>query len=216
MDRERNRGFGLLFGLLILLLFVSVTFIALPLLTSDRMLFDTIASVFPQVATLLFSVIAIFWLLVKYHEQREAVPHLSISHDVSHFSDEDNFVHINVTANLHNSSKVQVKIRKAELVLFQALPVLDDKFEILASTCKAHHIPWQLSGKRLPNWDELSIEPGQTIQLIFAIKIPKSVKSILVHTHFSNPCFDKKSEHNSGWRSISFYDIARLAKPGSN
>ena len=46
-------------------------------------------------------------------------PHLTISHRVSHRYTGDSYVHIDVTATLYNSSKVQVELREGFSLLLQ-------------------------------------------------------------------------------------------------
>ena len=58
-------------------------------------------------------------------------PHLTISHEVSHRYIGDNYVHIAVTATLHNSSKVKMELRKGVFLLQQISPLSDEEIEPL-------------------------------------------------------------------------------------
>ena len=58
-------------------------------------------------------------------------PHLTISHEVSHRYIGDNYVHIAVTATLHNSSKVKMELRKGFFLLQQISPLSDEEIEPL-------------------------------------------------------------------------------------
>ena len=56
---------------------------------------------------------------------RSFEPHLTVSHDLSHRRVGQSYVHIGVTATLHNSSKVKVEIRQGEFLLQQIAPITD-------------------------------------------------------------------------------------------
>ena len=62
---------------------------------------------------------------------RSFAPHLTISHTVSHRPVGTRYVHIAVTANLRNSSKVKLDIREGFFSLQQVAPVDDDEVERL-------------------------------------------------------------------------------------
>ena len=58
---------------------------------------------------------------------RDLEPHLSISQEVSHRLINDNYVHIDVTSTLNNSSKVRVDVREGFFRVQQILPVTDEE-----------------------------------------------------------------------------------------
>ena len=60
-----------------------------------------------------FAYIALVWLVLRHLQHREAVPHLSIDLQVSHWFTSDGTVRIGVVAILRNTSKVRVIIGRA-------------------------------------------------------------------------------------------------------
>ena len=58
-------------------------------------------------------------------------PHLTISHRVSHRYTGDSYVHIDVTATLYNSSKVQVELREGFSLLQLVAPASDEHIEAI-------------------------------------------------------------------------------------
>ena len=58
-------------------------------------------------------------------------PHLTISHRVSHRYTGDSYAHIDVTATLYNSSKVQVELREGFSLLQLVAPASDEHIEAI-------------------------------------------------------------------------------------
>ncbi len=69
-----------------------------------------------------------YWRLQIF---RTFEPHLTISHEVSHRFIGDSYVHIEVTATLHNSSRVKVELREAFFSLQAIAPTTDEDVERL-------------------------------------------------------------------------------------
>ncbi len=68
---------------------------------------------------------------IKLQVFRDFEPHLTISNSISHRLVGTKYVHIAVTATLHNSSKVKVEIRSGFFRLQQLAPVSDEEVERL-------------------------------------------------------------------------------------
>ena len=108
-----------------------------------------------------------YWRLQIF---RTFEPHLSITHEVSHRLIGERFVHIAVTANLHNNSKVQIELRKADFALQMVSPVTDDEIIALYTetfvTRKARDIQWTTLEEIRRAWveGELIIEPNESHQ----------------------------------------------------
>ena len=67
----------------------------------------------------------------KWQVFRESEPHLTITHDVSFRPVGDSYIHIAVTAVLHNSSRVQIELREGFFLLQQVASALDEDVEAL-------------------------------------------------------------------------------------
>ena len=67
----------------------------------------------------------------KWQVFRESEPHLTITNEVSHRLVGDSYVHIAVTAILHNSSKVKMEFREAFFLLQKISPVSEEEVEAL-------------------------------------------------------------------------------------
>lgn len=82
-------------------------------------------------ATIAAFAIAGLFAYFKLELFRDLAPHLTISHEISHRLIGDSYIHISVTANLHNSSRVRMDFRKGFFRLQQIGPASDDEVESL-------------------------------------------------------------------------------------
>lgn len=123
---------------------------------------------------------------------RARSPHVVISHEVSHRPVGDGYVHIFVTAVLHNSSRVHIEFLDGFAVIFQVSPATDDDVESLYeevfNTQQFANVQWPyLDGVR-HRWgkDGLLVEPGETETETFDFIVGKDVQSVIVSTYFYN------------------------------
>ena len=63
--------------------------------------------------------------LYKLQVFRDFQPHLTITHEISHRRIGESYVHLDVAATLHNSSKTHVEVSKVHFVLSMISPVTD-------------------------------------------------------------------------------------------
>ena len=140
-------------------------------------------------------------------------PHLTIAHKISHRSISDGYVHIAVTATLHNSSKVKIDIREGFFLWQRIAPLPNEDVEVLYNQVFANkeseYIPWALGDaiERIWNKNDVIVEPGETHQEICEFIISTDVASIAIYTYFYNPKFSKYADSAQGWGATSFYDI---------
>ena len=105
-----------------------------------------------------------FFAAYKWQIFRDFEPHLTITHEVSHRSIGDSYVHIDVTATLHNSSRVKIEFRRG-FVRLQRI-VSDEEVESLYAQVFIDEIyetcTMAYTVMKLPCWnkDEI-IEPGE-------------------------------------------------------
>lgn len=119
-------------------------------------------------------------------------PHVVISHEVSHRPVSDGYVHIFVTAVLHNSSRVHIEFLDGFAVIFQVSPATDDDVESLYeevfNTQQFANVQWPYLDGARHRWgkDGLLVEPGETETEIFDFIVGKDVQSVIVSTYFYN------------------------------
>ena len=142
-------------------------------------------------------------------------PHLTISHEVSHRFVSDNYVHIDITATLYNSSKVQVELRQGFYRLQLIAPYSDADIERLYKqvshaeddiTYTDNQIQWTTLESMEISWKsgELFVEPGESHPETCEFLISKDVKSVMIYTYFYDQRF---SQINTGWAATTVYDI---------
>ena len=148
---------------------------------------------------------------------RTLEPHITVTHTVSHRSIGDSYVHISVTANLHNASNVEVVIRQADYLLQQISPISDEGIEVQYSDAfgddRPRYIRWPTLEDIARTWDEneLIVEPRESHPETFEFVIARSVESVLIYTYFYNPHFMvmARSRTPEGWGATTVYDIIR-------
>ena len=140
-------------------------------------------------------------------------PHLTISHEVSHRFIGDSYIHIFVTATLHNSSRVKMELRQAEFALQKIAPALDEDIEHLYVDVFHHEkhedIQWDTldDAKRIWSKNERIIEPGELHKEPFEFIVSTDVESVLIYTYFYNPGYSQGSQSSHGWGMTTIYDM---------
>lgn len=143
---------------------------------------------------------------------RDFQPHLTISHEVSHRLVGDSYVHIAVTANLRNSSKVKLEFRQALFRLQQVAPITDAETERLYAqvfvNAEQRHLQWPMLDEATLQWTPgaLIIEPGELHPETYEFIVSSEVKSVIIYTHFYNPSVTA-SGLDTGWLRTTVYDI---------
>ena len=123
---------------------------------------------------------------------RHQQPHVTISHDVTHRHIGHGYVHIEVTATLHNSSRVKVEFRDGLFTIEQLAPIegkmAERLFEKTFEKDLYENPKWILLRERRLEWskDELIVEPGEKAAATFEHIVSNAVKSVLVTTYFYN------------------------------
>ena len=120
-------------------------------------------------------------------------PHLTIDHDVTHRQVSPTYTHIEVTATLHNRSRVKVEIRNGLFTIQQISPTADEDVEYLYRQIYNNNdeysdLAWDVLDEipRVWNKDELVAEPGESVTATFEYFVPSYVQSILLTTYFYN------------------------------
>ena len=155
-----------------------------------------------------------YWRLQIF---RTFQPHLTISHEVSHRFIGDSYVHIAITANLHNSSRVKIELHQALFSLQLIAPIADDGVEDLYERRRdsldnryAYYIQWTTLDEIDHRWseNELIIEPDESHPETVEFIVASDVESVMIYTYFYNPTHSQKSRSAEGWSMTTVYDIS--------
>ena len=170
------------------------------------------AGIVQAVFTALAVVIGLVIAVVKLELFREFQPHLTISHEVSHRSIGDSYIHIAVVATLYNSSKVKVELGEASFLLQQISPVSDDEVEFVYSQAflegEYKDFGWPTLENVRFNWDGggLIVEPGETMQDTFQFIVSEDVESVVIHMFFYSS-EGSASSSATGWGATMVQDF---------
>ncbi len=161
------------------------------------------------VAAIAIIAAAVFAVL-KLQIFREFAPHLTVSQRVSHRPVGESYLHLDVSVELRNSSKVKIELHKGLFVLQQIAPVDDKEVERLYSQVfvdgETEDILWPKLYEVNRGWEEnaLIVEPGESHQEMFEYVVSSGVNSVLVYGFFYNPY----SSDPTGWGTTTIYDIS--------
>lgn len=152
---------------------------------------------------------------------RDFEPHLTVTQTASHRPVGTQYVHIAVTATLHNSSKVRVEIRESFFRLHQIQPLDDEDIEALyeAAFNSGQHadIGWPVideAFRRLgPN--ELVIEPGESHHEYGEFIVSNDVDTVLIYSYFYNLEYSQHSRSAQGWNATTVHDMVTTGRGDS-
>lgn len=121
---------------------------------------------------------------------RARSPHIILSHEISHRFVGDSYVHIFVTAVMHNTSRVHIEFLDGFGSIQQVKPVSDDDVEYLYQQVFVDqdfgNLQWAPLDTLRLHWpkDGLLVEPGETE--IFDFVVQRDVRSVAITTYFYN------------------------------
>ena len=144
---------------------------------------------------------------------RSFEPHLTVTHAVSHRRIGDSFVHIAVSANLYNSSRVKVDVHEWYFRLHQIAPATDPEIERLYdqafSDGELGDIQWPTLEQISSYWpeDPIVVEPGESHTETVEFIVGKEVHTALIYSYFHNSTFSENSQNTEGWDASTIYDI---------
>ena len=158
----------------------------------------------------------------RFQVFRTFYPHLSIEHKIAHRHLSENYIHIDVTVVMYNSSRVQVQIRESFALVQEVGPIPDDRAELLRKAAWQEKVdptfPWQIIGRLTRKWSEndLIVEPGErhskTLEFIIdragvSIVPNHPDQTVLIYTYFFNERRLSDSQTAEGWAAATVYDI---------
>ena len=173
---------------------------------------DALWTMQAAVTTLAILVGAVF-AAYKWQVFRESEPHLTIKHDISHRPIGESYVHVAVTAMLHNSSKVHIELLKGFCRIQQIAPVSDADIELLYAQVFEDkvqtHIQWRTLEQVWRNWDkdETVVEPGESHPETFEFVVSKDIESVVIYTYFYNSKYSQRTHATEGWHATTVHDI---------
>lgn len=167
-------------------------------------------------ANVVLALVTIFAILfgglfaaVKFDLFRDFEPRLSLSHTINHRRIGDSYVHLDITVNMHNSSRVKVDLGEGFWVLQQIAPIGDAEVEAIYSRdaeAGLQEFLWPVldEGRWMWSRDHIAIEPGETYHELLEIILPNAVEAALIYTFCYNP---NAPEKETGWSLGTVYDI---------
>ena len=186
-----------------ILALIIVSGLFIPTNAKDKVVI--VQSVITSAAILIGGAFALF----KLQLFRDFQPHMTISNAVSHRRIGESYVHIDVTATLHNSSKVKMELREGFFRLQQIAPILDEDIETLYAQVfedqEHSYLQWRTLDDARRDWDKgmLIVEPGESHQETYEFIVKRDVESVIIHTYFYNPY----SSSPEGWAATTVHDI---------
>lgn len=153
-------------------------------------------------------------LIAAYKLQlfRETEPHLTIAPVINCRPIGESYLHIDVTATLHNNSKVKVELREGFFLLQQIAPVSDSEVESLYDAVFADRddadFQWPTLDEVELQWErgECVVEPGGTRQELCEFIVSSDIETVMLYTFFTNSEYPKSSQAQ-GWKAATVYDI---------
>ena len=213
---------GLTVGIAVALLAIAFALLYLNLSAAGKA--KDVAAIIQSSVTAVAIVVGGIFAYYKLQLFRDLEPHLTISHEVSHRFIGDSYVHIAVTANVYNGSKVKVELNQALFSVQLLSPISDENVESLYEERRddrdenyTHHIQWPTLDEIEQRWteNELVIEPNGTHPEIVEFILSSDVESVMIYTYFynlANPSgvphtLSDSSIHSQGWSMTTAYDI---------
>ena len=187
-----------------------------PLGASGTARLADVASIAQLSATAVIIIAGAVFAYRKLQLFRDFEPHLTVAHDLSHRPIGQQYVHVEVTAALYNSSKVRVEVREAFFKLYQITPMDDEDVELLYAESIGDRDHDDVSYIRWPELDTLprasdthvlTIEPGETHREAGEFIISRDVQTVLLYSYFFNSEYFEHSRSAPGWTATTVYDI---------
>ncbi len=187
-------------------------------LTNVKNLTDVkdLAGIFQSAVTIIAIVIGGVFAWFKLQAFRDFEPHLTVTHEIGHRPIGTTYTHIDVTAVLHNSSKVNLGLREAVFRLQRIGPTTDEEIESLYAevfeSSEHDHLQWPTLEEVGLTWEsgELVIEPGESHRETYEFIISSDVQVVLVYTFFENPHASNRARSADGWGATTICDTVLI------
>ena len=197
----------------LILLVIGTAFILLIDDWSDMSRIKDATGAFQSGVTIVAIVAGGIFALFKLQAFRDFEPHLTVTHEVNHRSISPSYVHIDVTATLHNSSRVKIELQEADFAIQWIAPASDELvlelYDEVFDDGLEDYLQWPTidEGRRDWNSGELLVEPGESHHETYEFLVSRDVEVVLVYTYFRNPRYSSSSRSAEGWGASTVYDI---------
>ena len=212
--RARGLWRGLLIiGIAIVLQIASLVLLDLTLTGAGKL--KDIAAIIQSSVTAVAIAAGGFFAYYKLQFFRDLEPHLTITHEVSHRLIGDSYVHLAISAMLHNSSRVKIGLREGFFLVQQVSPSSDQDVEAWYAEVfvrKEHSdIRWPTLDEKPLRWreNELIVEPGESHREVYEYIVSRETESVLLYTYYYNPEYAEHLPSPEGWEASTVYDIVR-------
>ena len=203
---------GVMFALGFLVIWGVIT-LPLYLFLPRSDVFKDVSAVLQSFITALAIAAGGYFALFKLQVFRNLQPHLTISHEITHRFIGDGYVHISVTALLHNRSKVKVDLLEGFFRLQQVAPTTDEEIEqlyeqVFEGKGGDEHVQWAVLDTHtlFRKKGELVVEPGESHPETYEFIVSRGVESVLIYTFFRNPTYPGAGAAK-GWQATTVYDM---------
>ena len=202
------------FRVLVLLLVVGV---GLYFLVIDTTRAKDVAGIVQAAVTAVAIAAGGVFAFYKLQIFRDFEPHLNVSNSISHRRVGTKYVHVAVIATLHNSSRVEVELRRGFFRLQQLAPISDEGVESLYAQvfidAEKEYLQWPILEEVPRVWDEgeLIVEPGESHSETYEFIVEMGIESVIIYTYFYNPQHSRHSRTAEGWHATTIIDIIRKA-----
>ncbi len=195
---------------IVVLATIAVAFAALAVWSDAARLKDAAGVIQALAAATAIGLGGVF-ALFKLQVFRDLTPHLTVSHEIGHRHVSRQYTLIDVTIELHNTSRVHIELREAIFRLQMVAPLSDEEAGRLYDDMRADQAQatWPLLLRTQRNWDEgeLVVEPGESRRESYDFLVSSDVSAARVYTFFHNPSFREGGGAARGWGATTVYDM---------
>ena len=144
---------------------------------------------------------------------RDFEPHVSVSQTATHRAIGTQYIHVFVTATLHNGSRVKVAPRRGFFEAYRVVPASDQEVERIwsevFSTEERRDMGWPRLDHKSLSWeaDEFVIEPGEHHDETCEFIVTADVRSVIIYAYFYNPPPTYTARSAEGWGATLIHDI---------
>ena len=151
--------------------------------------------------------------LFKLQVFRDFEPHVDVANEIKYRLMNDTYVHIDVRATIHNTSKVKVGFRRARFSILQVLLNSNDDIaeihEQVFISQEKRDMQWPVLNVIEHEWDDgkLVVEPGENhSESQEFIVLKEDAETVRIETFFFDQRFTEPSDE-FGWSATTFCDI---------
>ena len=194
---------------------IAVAFLAFVDDWSNVSRIKDVAGAVQSAVTLFAIVVGGIFALFKLQAFRDFEPHVDVTNDIRYRLMNDTYVHIDVRATLHNTSRVKVEFRRARFSIVRVLPNSNDDIAEIHDQVfisgKKKDMQWPVLNVIEHKWDagKLVVEPGEKhSESQEFIVLKEDAETVRIDTFFFDQRFADPSDE-FGWSATTFCDIVR-------